>query len=68
MKTIKLTYTEVIVVTNEVEMTVTEAQYKQLQNEDSKFYQDTMRDINLDTVPYDSHTDVESRQMDLELV
>jgi hypothetical protein len=68
MKTIKVTYTEVLYVTNEVEMTVTEAQYKQLQNEKSQFYQDTMHEINTDTVAYDCHTEVDSRQMDIELV
>lgn len=65
MKTIKVTYTEVLYVTNEVEMTVTEAQYKQLQNESSEFFQDTMHEISTDTVAYECPTEVDTRTLDI---
>ena len=67
MKTIKVTYTEVIYVTNEKTINVTEAEYKKLRNEKSEFYQDLKHEMSLNTVAYDSYTEVDQRFLDIEL-
>ena len=67
MKTIKVTYTETYIVTEERIVEVSNATFKKLQNEDSEEYERLLEEMNGVTCAIESPTERDQTWMDIEL-
>ena len=67
MKTIKVTYTETYIVTEECIVEVSNATFKKLQNEDSEEYERLLEEMNGVTCAIESPTERDQTFMDIEL-
>jgi hypothetical protein len=67
MKTIKVTYTETYIVTEERIVEVSNATFKKLQNEDSEEYERLLEEMNGVTCAIESPTERDQTFMDIEL-
>lgn len=70
MKTIKITYTEVLFLTNEKTITVSDAVAKKLQNENSAEYAQMWDEMHGDTVAYETGigTEVDDKRLEIEII
>jgi len=67
MKTIKVTYTETYIVTEERIVEVSNVTFKKLQNEDSEEYERLLEEMNGVTCAIESPTERDQTFMDIEL-
>ena len=67
MKTIKVTYTETYIVTEERIVEVSNATFKKLQNEDSEEYERLLEEMNGVTCAIESPTERDQTWMDIQL-